>query len=161
MRRSLKHRARRGTEGSNLVPSSGEALANLTSCARSPRSRLAHAARSSLRPAGLPIHPRVRCPRGAKALCCPSKSSQPKRADEPVSEPPRWLRCSLPMLDRESRDMNRRRLSGNLGKLRNVKLANVSDCAAPRGDSMRQLARLGHSARPLPCNLLRQLQWFR
>jgi hypothetical protein len=57
MRRSLKHRARRGTEGSNLVPSSGEALANLTSCARSPRSRLAHAnrgnpARSSLRPAG-------------------------------------------------------------------------------------------------------------
>jgi hypothetical protein len=109
MRRSLKHRARRGTEGSNLVPSSGEALANLTSCARSPRSRLAHAnrgnpARSSLRAAGLPIHPRVRCPRGAKALCCPSKSSQPKRADEPVSEPPRWLRCSLPMLDRESRD---------------------------------------------------------
>jgi len=35
MRRSLKHRSRRGTEGSNLVPSSGESykLSPPSSCA--------------------------------------------------------------------------------------------------------------------------------
>jgi hypothetical protein len=46
---------------------------------------------------------RDRCLRRAKATCCRPTSSQPKTADEPASEPRRWLSCSVLTLGRDSR----------------------------------------------------------